>query len=230
MICTPIYTLSTTIYSLYTPYLQPIFTYVHLIYNLYTAVYSYFEKGCRKKCMRHSRRALWVVLSALFFKEIGKKGTGGHGQVFTSAKGKQQTWVRHLYTPYIQLLFTLYATYIHLIFNLYSSIYTLYATYIHFIVNLYSLYTPYLQPIFTYVNLIVNLYSPIYTLYTTYIRHILTIFNNYPSSPNGLLTQRPCNLYTVTSGIRHNKWLHYTPLVPLIVLLLVRSPLSYHLS
>ena len=230
MICTPIYTLSTTIYSLYTPYLQPIFTYVNLIYNLYAAVYSYFEKGCRKKCMRHSRRALWVVLSALFFKEIGKKGTGGHGQVFTSAKGKQQTWVRHLYTPYIQLLFTLYATYIHLIFNLYSSIYTLYATYIHFIVNLYSLYTPYLQPIFTYVNLIVNLYSPIYTLYTTYIRHILTIFNNYPSSPNGLLTQRPCNLYTVTSGIRHNKWLHYTPLVPLIVLLLVLSPLSYHLS
>ena len=123
-----------------------IFTYVHLIYNLYTAVYSYFEKGCRKKCTRRSRRALWVVLSALFFKEIGKKGTEGHGQVFTSAKGKQQKWVRHLYTPYIQLIFTLYATYIH------------------FIVNLYSLYTPYLQPIFTYVNLIVNLYLPIYTL------------------------------------------------------------------
>ena len=114
--------------------------------------------------MRHSRRALWVVLSALFFKEIGKKGTGGHGQVFTSAKGKQQKWVRHLYTPYIQPIFTLYATYIHLIFNLYSLICTLYATYIHLIVNLYSRYTPYLQPIFTYVNLIVNLYLPIYTL------------------------------------------------------------------
>ena len=199
---------------------------IQLIYNLY----SYFEKG-RKKCIRHSRRVLWVVLSALFVKEIGKKGTGGHGQVFTSAKGKQQTWVRHLYTPYIQPIFTLYATYIHLIFNLYTPyiqpIYTLYATYIHFIVNLYSLYTPYLQPIFTYVNLIVNLYSPIYTLYTTYIRHILTIFNNYPSNPNGLLTQRPSNLYTVKSGIRHNKRLHYTALVPLIVLLLVRSPLSY---
>ena len=156
------------IFTLYTPYLQPIFTYVHLIYNLYTAVYSYFEKGCRQKCTRRSRRALWVVLSALFFKEIGKKGTGGHGQVFTSAKGKQQKWVRHLYTPYIQLIFTLYATYIHLIFNLYTPyiqpIYTLYATYIHFIVDLYSLYTPYLQPIFTYVNLIVNLYLPIYTL------------------------------------------------------------------
>ena len=74
--------------------------------------------------MRHSRRALWVVVSALFFKEIGKKGTGGHGQVFTSAKRKQQTWVRHLYTPYIQLIFTLYATYIHL-------------------------YAPYMQPIYT---------------------------------------------------------------------------------
>ena len=74
--------------------------------------------------MRHSRRALWVVLSALFVKEIGKKGTGGHGQVFTSAKRKQQTWVPHLYTPYIQLIFTLYATYIHL-------------------------YAPYMQPTYT---------------------------------------------------------------------------------
>ena len=134
--------------------------------------------------------------------------------MFTSAKGKQQ--------------------------KLYSPIYTLYAAYIHFIVNLYSLYTPYLQPIFTYVHLIVNLYSPIYTLYTTYIRHILTIFNNYPTSPNGLwvkspwgrrpnglLTQRPCNLCTVKSGIRHNKPVTLYPLVPLMVLLLVCSPLSY---
>ena len=160
MICTPIYTLSTTIYSLYTPYLQPIFTYVHLIYNLYTAVYSYFEKG-RKKCMRHPRRALWVVLSALFFKEIGKKGTGGHGQVFTSAKGKQQKWVRHLYTPYIQPIFT----YMHLICNLYTpysqpifTIYTLFTTYIH-------LCKPYSQPIFTYIHLINNLFTP----YTNYI-------------------------------------------------------------
>ena len=36
------------------------------------AVYSYFEKGCRKKCSRQSRKALWVVLSSLFFKEIWK--------------------------------------------------------------------------------------------------------------------------------------------------------------
>ena len=35
-------------------------------------VYSYFEKGCRKKCTRQSRKALWVVLSSLFFKEIWK--------------------------------------------------------------------------------------------------------------------------------------------------------------
>ena len=34
--------------------------------------YSYFEKGCRKKCTRQSRKALWVVLSSLFFKEIWK--------------------------------------------------------------------------------------------------------------------------------------------------------------
>ena len=30
--------------------------------------YSYFKKGCRKKCTRQSRKALWVVLSSLFFK------------------------------------------------------------------------------------------------------------------------------------------------------------------
>ena len=34
--------------------------------------YSYFEKGCRKKCTRQSREALWVVLSSLFFREIWK--------------------------------------------------------------------------------------------------------------------------------------------------------------
>ena len=27
-------------------------------------VYSYFEKGCRKKCSRQSRKVLWVVLSS----------------------------------------------------------------------------------------------------------------------------------------------------------------------
>ena len=27
------------------------------------AIYSYIEKGCRKKCSRQSRKALWVVLS-----------------------------------------------------------------------------------------------------------------------------------------------------------------------
>ena len=29
----------------------------------------YFEKGCRKKCKRQSWKALWVVLSSLFFKK-----------------------------------------------------------------------------------------------------------------------------------------------------------------
>ena len=38
----------------------------------FPSVYSYFEKGCRKKCTRQSRKALWVVLSSLFFKEIWK--------------------------------------------------------------------------------------------------------------------------------------------------------------
>ena len=31
---------------------------------------SYFEKGCRKKCTRQSRKVLWVVLSAVFFKKF----------------------------------------------------------------------------------------------------------------------------------------------------------------
>ena len=57
-------------------------------------VYSYFEKGCRKKCMRQSRKVLWVVLSLLFFKEIWKNGTRGpargHGRMFAHAKGSRK--------------------------------------------------------------------------------------------------------------------------------------------
>ena len=30
--------------------------------------HGYFDKGCRKKCTRQSRKVLWVVLSSLFFK------------------------------------------------------------------------------------------------------------------------------------------------------------------
>ena len=52
--------------------------------------HSYFEKGCRKKCTRQSRKVLWVVLSLLFFKEIWKSSTRGHGHMFASAKEKQQ--------------------------------------------------------------------------------------------------------------------------------------------
>ena len=33
-------------------------------------IYSYFGKGCRKKCTRQSRKVWCVVLSALFFKKI----------------------------------------------------------------------------------------------------------------------------------------------------------------
>ena len=59
-------------------------------------VYSYFERDCRKKCTWQSRKVLWVVLDALFFKEIWKNGIGGHGHMFASAKGKQQKYVRQL--------------------------------------------------------------------------------------------------------------------------------------
>ena len=31
---------------------------------------SYFDKGCRKKCMRQSRKVLWVVLSARSLKKF----------------------------------------------------------------------------------------------------------------------------------------------------------------
>ena len=51
---------------------------------------------CRKKCTRQSLKVLWVVLSALFFKEIWKNGTEGHGHMFASAKGKKQQYVRQL--------------------------------------------------------------------------------------------------------------------------------------
>ena len=37
-------------------------------YSEVIIIYSYFEKGCRKKCTRQSRKALWVVLSSLFFR------------------------------------------------------------------------------------------------------------------------------------------------------------------
>ena len=53
-------------------------------------LYSYFKKGCQKKCTWQSRKVLWVVLSSLFFKEISKKGTRGRGHMFARAKGKQQ--------------------------------------------------------------------------------------------------------------------------------------------
>ena len=59
-------------------------------------IYSYFEKGCRKRCTRQSGKVLGVVLSSLFFKEICKNGTRGHGLMFAIAKGKQQKQVLQL--------------------------------------------------------------------------------------------------------------------------------------
>ena len=48
--------------------------YLFLLYRheCFTGKYSYFEKGCREKYTRQSWKALWVVLSSLFFKEIWK--------------------------------------------------------------------------------------------------------------------------------------------------------------
>ena len=54
-------------------------------FNSYTAI---SRKVVGKKCTRQSRKVLWVVLSLLFFKEIWKNGTRGHGHKFASAKEK----------------------------------------------------------------------------------------------------------------------------------------------
>ena len=40
-------------------------------------IYSYFEKSCRKKCKRQSRKVLWVVLSPLFFISSTATVSGG---------------------------------------------------------------------------------------------------------------------------------------------------------
>ena len=53
-------------------------------------VYSYFEKGCRMKCTRQTRKVLWVVLSSLFFEEIWINGTRGHRRMFAHAEGNQK--------------------------------------------------------------------------------------------------------------------------------------------
>ena len=58
--------------------------------------YSYFEKGCRKKCTRQSQKVLWVVLNSLLFKEVWKNDTRGHVQMFVSAERKQRKQFRQL--------------------------------------------------------------------------------------------------------------------------------------
>ena len=52
--------------------------------------YSYFEKGCRKKCMRQSRKVLWVVLRSMFFIEILKEWHERPWTMFPGGKAKQQ--------------------------------------------------------------------------------------------------------------------------------------------
>ena len=47
---------------------QPRFKNFDLNLILTCNIYSYFEKGCWKKCTRQSRGALWVILSSLSFK------------------------------------------------------------------------------------------------------------------------------------------------------------------
>ena len=67
-------------------------TVCHFKQYMYAVVeYGYFNKGCWKKCMRRFRKVWWVVLSSLFFKEIWKNDTRGHGCMFVSAKGKQKS-------------------------------------------------------------------------------------------------------------------------------------------
>ena len=66
-------------------------------------VYSYFEKGRRKKCTRQSRIVLWVVFSSLFFKEIWKNGKMVHGYMSASAEvgSKAAVWLQYIdHIPY----------------------------------------------------------------------------------------------------------------------------------
>ena len=53
-------------------------------------LYSHFEKRCRKKYTRQSRKILWVVLRSLFFIEILKEWQERPWTMFPSAKAKQQ--------------------------------------------------------------------------------------------------------------------------------------------
>ena len=54
-------------------------------------IYSYFQKGCREKSKRQSRKALWAVLSVHCSSEKFERiGTKGHENVFASANGMQQ--------------------------------------------------------------------------------------------------------------------------------------------
>ena len=61
-----------------------------LLSHLVQKRYSCFEKGCRKKCTRQSRKVLWVVLRSLFFIEILKEWHERPWTMFPSAKAKQQ--------------------------------------------------------------------------------------------------------------------------------------------
>ena len=59
----------------------------HLIFcRVLPVAYSYFEKGCRKKCTWQSWKVLWVAFNSLFIKEFWENDTRGHGHMFTSAK------------------------------------------------------------------------------------------------------------------------------------------------
>ena len=66
-----------------------------------STVYSFFEKGCQEKCTRQSWKALWVVLSSLFFqrnvKELARKGHGMCSRVLKERKkvGSTATVVRN---------------------------------------------------------------------------------------------------------------------------------------
>ena len=59
-------------------------------------LYSYFEKGCRKKCMRQSQKVLWVVLSSLYFKKISNNGTSGQGRNLRVLKESNKKWIWQL--------------------------------------------------------------------------------------------------------------------------------------
>ena len=63
--------------------------------RLVEAIYSYFEKGCRKKCTRESRKVLWVVWvhrSSNKFERMAREATDVCLRVLKESNNTEKIW------------------------------------------------------------------------------------------------------------------------------------------